>query len=508
VQLLASVSPHFLNFPAGAKSVNRVTCECQSSLFKPCRIGWPFQSVLNNSATSRSIVADRKVEYFHKEISLANTSGPIWTNVAVSNAFTGGAVTNGGLAFPGSLQSLTYDADGNLTFDGIWTYSWNARNQLIEMTTTNISGITATNRLRLDFAYDSIGRRISKIVSTNSTGNSFVAQSTNYYIYDGWNLIASFNPANIVQQAFVWGLDLSGSFTNAGGIGGLVGVFTNGSSYFVCCDGNGNVTALTPAATGTMTARYEYSPFGELIRANGAIAKGNPFAFSTKFRDAESGLVYYGYRYYNPTLGRWIGRDPAPDQLLELYCFNHNAPTLAVDPNGKSPILIAMGIGAVFGGVIGAIENPNHWLGFTEGAAAGGMAPLLGFAAATGMTALVGEGIISTSVGAASAGASASYMRSVFDNVANAQSSPWVINNKQQAAMAVAGTFGIVAGAWIGQSAAARGVDVDDAVLDATLTLAGEAGVGVAEAFNAGAEATANAGAALFQQHANDLNGQ
>jgi hypothetical protein len=207
-------------------------------------------------------------------------------------------------------------------------------------------------------------------------------------------------------------------------------------------------------------------------------------------------------------MGRWVGRDPAPDQLLELYCFNHNAPTLAVDPNGKNPLFIAMGVCAVVGGIIGAIENPNHWLGFTEGAAAGAMAPLVGLAAATGMEALIGESIITTSVGAASAGASASYMRSVFDNVANAQSNPWVINNKQQAMMAVSASLGVLGGGYIGYSAAMRGQDVDDAVLDATLAVAGDCGVGIAEAFNAGAEATANQGAAIFQQQVNDLDNQ
>jgi RHS repeat-associated protein len=238
------------------------------------------------------------------------------------------------------------------------------------------------------------------------------------------------------------------------------------------------------------------------------MAKTNPFRFSTKYCDDESGLVYYGYRYYSPTQGRWIGRDLSPDQLLELYCFNHNAPTLAIDPNGKNPILIAMGIGALVGGIIGAIENPNHWLGFTEGAAAGGMAPLIGFGMAFGLTEVGAADIIATSVGAAASGASASYFRSVCDNIANAQSNPWVLSNPQQMLMGASAMVGFLGGATIGYNAAMKGQDVDDAVLDATLTVAGEFGVGAAEAFDAGAESTANAGAALFQQYGNALDGQ
>ena len=463
-------------------------------------------AIATNTVTVNTGVADRKGEYFHRQISIANNNGPVWQNVSItSGSPTNG--TSGGLVLPAKSQPLVYDADGNLTSDGIWTYQWDAENRLTNMTMESIYGIANSNVLQLTFAYDYMNRRISKTVASWN-GTTYVPQSTSYFVYDGWNLIAVFTPVGTIQQSFVWGLDLSGSMDQAGGIGGLLAMANAGTNYFATYDGNGNITGLINGADKSTGARYEYSPFGEVIRMTGPMARANPFRFSTKFCDDESGLVYYGYRYYDPAQGRWIGRDPAPDQLLELYCFNHNAPTLAVDPNGKSPILIAMGTSAVIGGVIGAIENPNHWLGFCEGATAGAVAPLVGLAAATGMEALIGEGIISATVGAASAGSSASYMRSVFDNVANAQSSPWVINNKQQAAMAEAGTFGIVAGAWIGQSAAARGVDVDDAVLDATLTVAGEAGVGAAEAFNAGAEATANAGAALFQQHANDLNGQ
>jgi RHS repeat-associated protein len=47
-----------------------------------------------------------------------------------------------------------------------------------------------------------------------------------------------------------------------------------------------------------------------LIRATGPMAKTNPFRFSTKYQDEETGLVYYGYRYYDSSAGRWLNRDP------------------------------------------------------------------------------------------------------------------------------------------------------------------------------------------------------
>src|SRR5690242_6992058 len=42
----------------------------------------------------------------------------------------------------------------------------------------------------------------------------------------------------------------------------------------------------------------------------GTMAKKMPLRFSTKYTDNESGLIYYGYRYYNPSTGRWVSRDP------------------------------------------------------------------------------------------------------------------------------------------------------------------------------------------------------
>jgi RHS repeat-associated protein len=51
-------------------------------------------------------------------------------------------------------------------------------------------------------------------------------------------------------------------------------------------------------------------PFGETLRATGPMARLNPFRFSTKYQDDETDLLYYGYRYYVPSTGRWLSRDP------------------------------------------------------------------------------------------------------------------------------------------------------------------------------------------------------
>jgi RHS repeat-associated protein len=124
----------------------------------------------------------------------------------------------------------------------------------------------------------------------------------------------------------------------------------------VAFDANGNVAALVNASAGTVSANYEYGPFGEVIRATGPMAKVNPFRFSTKYQDDETGLLYYGYRYYNPSTGRWLARDPlsevaffvaytqnknedivdklATRALGPAFCFLENNPTTRYDVLG------------------------------------------------------------------------------------------------------------------------------------------------------------------------------
>ena len=106
-------------------------------------------AIATNSVTVNGGTADRKVEYFHREISVANTNQPVWASVTVAS---GGATDPGGAVFPANNQTLVYDADGNLSFDGIWTYQWDGENRLASMWMTNsIANIANANILKLDF---------------------------------------------------------------------------------------------------------------------------------------------------------------------------------------------------------------------------------------------------------------------------------------------------------------------------------------------------------------------
>lgn len=276
----------------------------------------------------------RRGPYFREELSVSNSgTNAIWQSI---NVTAGSDTTTGNLFIPGTTQNFYYDADGNLTNDYTWSYIYNGENQLAEI--RPLTNSPAASKKWLTFKYDYAGRRIGKTVAvwTNSAWNTTV---NNRFLYDGWNLIAELNATNNnLIRGYIWGQDLSGTIHGAGGVGGLLAINdpANGSQ-FVTHDAKGNVTALVSASNGAYTAQYEYDPFGRLLRATGPMAANSPFHFSDKYEDTEVGLIYYGYRYYNPSLGTWQNRDPIGEWGgVNVYGFNYNDPVDIMDASGLS----------------------------------------------------------------------------------------------------------------------------------------------------------------------------
>jgi RHS repeat-associated protein len=203
-----------------------------------------------------------------------------------------------------------------------------AENRLVALETLPAAAVAGLPRQKLEFVHDGQGRRVAKKVS-NWSGTAYTVAIETRFIYDGWNLLAEVNAlaTNAPIRTYVWGLDLSGSTQGAGGVGGLLAVNSGTSTYAAAYDGNGNVSALVNAADGTLAARYDYNAFGERVITDGLAALINPFRFSTKYEDPETGLLYYGFRYYNPSTGRWLSRDPIEETGgLNLYGMVANNP--------------------------------------------------------------------------------------------------------------------------------------------------------------------------------------
>jgi RHS repeat-associated protein len=142
---------------------------------------------------------------------------------------------------------------------------------------------------------------------------------------------------NQVLKKYTWGPDLAGSVGQssalpaalqpAGGIGGLLALEdlqdpndpNDSLDYVYLYDAAGNVGQLIDwshdpndpnAASAAIVARYEYDPYGNVTAAAGPYASANPFRWSTKYWDDETGFGYWGRRYYDAALGRWLSRDP------------------------------------------------------------------------------------------------------------------------------------------------------------------------------------------------------
>jgi RHS repeat-associated protein len=200
---------------------------------------------------------------------------------------------------PASVNYI-YDSNGNLTSDGTRGFDYDDENQVIR--------VTVTNSWKSEFAYDGrMRRRIRKEFTWQSSAWAQTAEV--HYLYDGMLVIQERDVNNLPTVTYTRGRDLSGSLQGAGGIGGLLARTdaANGQSACYHVDGNGNVTAMVNAQQ-FVVAKYIYDPYGNTLSKSGPLADANTYRFSSKELHPNSGFYYYGYRFYDPNLQRWLNR--------------------------------------------------------------------------------------------------------------------------------------------------------------------------------------------------------
>ncbi len=217
------------------------------------------------------------------------------------------------------LRKYTYDKNGNLIKkeegSNTTSYIYDYENRLIKVQGLSPQG-TVPETLA-SYTYDGEGKRVSGTESGVTT----------YYFYDGLLPIIERNSSGVTQATYVRGLSYGG------GIGGIIsrrpGV--GGSQYYLY-DGLGNVTRLTDS-TGKVVQTYTYEAFGNVVAQSGTIT--NPYQFQTKQFNSATGLVNFGFRYYNPAIGRFITADPlGMINGPNLYAYVGNNPLNWIDPFG------------------------------------------------------------------------------------------------------------------------------------------------------------------------------
>ena len=278
-----------------------------------------------------------------------------FSSVAITNAYSANCLNqyvsiSSGASRPGEpdvattpSSMLAYDIDGNLVSDGVFRYSYDAENRLVAVRSASLTN----GAIRVLNSYDHNDRRVRKTVQrlmlpasvppAPPQSGEWTTTEAHTFFYDDWNLIEeriSRDDGTDFTNRYIWGKDISGSLQGAGGVGGLVAVSRNGLHYFPSYDNNGNVTQYLDES-GTVVAAYTYDAFGRTLSATGPLANLFPHRFSTKYFDPETGLYYYGYRFYSPELMRWMNRDPIAEHGgINLYHFSHNNPIFLTDSLG------------------------------------------------------------------------------------------------------------------------------------------------------------------------------
>ncbi len=174
---------------------------------------------VSSMVTVNSAATTRQGEWFSSAVNASNSSNPVWQSVAVSD---GTATINGSLFIPAASVTPQYDADGNLTSDGRWNFTWDTENRLIGMEPTAAALAAGVPYQRWAHIYDSNSRRIAS--ERYDSVSAVTPDTVEKAVYDGWNRVAELDGSDVVQRTFAWGLDLSDSMHGGGGTGGLMWV--------------------------------------------------------------------------------------------------------------------------------------------------------------------------------------------------------------------------------------------------------------------------------------------
>lgn len=218
-----------------------------------------------------------------------------------------------------TTTQYTYDQNGNLLSDGEQCNIYNDANQLAEVRDC------ATHLLIAEYLYDHTGQRqVERIYEAGQLATTVytigdhyetvvangVAQNISYY-YANDELVARRDAAG---QPFFYHPDHLGSTRTVS-------------------DGSGNIAE-----------QIRYYPYGEIRNST----SDGKYLFTGQEYDPETGNYYYGARYYNSALARFIQADPLlagpyDPQLLNRYSYTRNNPLRYVDPTGNTSVAVELG---------------------------------------------------------------------------------------------------------------------------------------------------------------------
>jgi RHS repeat-associated protein len=274
--------------------------------------------------------------------------------------------------------SPTYDSNGNLNYDGTFSYGYDAENRLTSVTQSGTAVAT--------YAYDAQGRRKSKTVGATTTNYVVDPSNRALFDYDG--------SSGQVQRWYAFGSGLNDALSQAN-------VAANTRTTFIP-DVQGSIIGTLDSSSGAI-AKTGYQSFGESGSTSGR------FQYTGARIDAETnGLYDFRARMYSPTLGRFLQPDPIGVLAgSNLYAYVGNDPLNNTDPNGACPQCLA---GAAIGASIGLafqagsdlwnwrVSSFSSYVGAVVGGSVGGAAATVCGPACAGATAGAASNLIASAL--------------------------------------------------------------------------------------------------------------
>jgi len=230
-----------------------------------------------------------------------------------------------------------YDAsDAVTTMAGGKTLSYG--NGADELTSSTAGGTTTT------YTFDGQGERTKKTVGSTSSTYSYdmagrlTATASTTYRYDGDGVrVSKSSGSTTTHETYD---PLSGGLLQDGTTSYVYGPsgepleqIGSKNTYFYFTDQLGSVRGIVNTS-GTVKGSFTYDAYGNLTGSSGNVT--TPLQFAGQYFDSESGLYYLRARYYDPTTGQFLTRDPLASGFTSPYAYGNDDPLNRTDPSGQT----------------------------------------------------------------------------------------------------------------------------------------------------------------------------
>jgi RHS repeat-associated protein len=205
------------------------------------------------------------------------------------------------------------------------TYTYDRQNRLIGYTSPTTEAT---------YAYDALDRRIAKVVDGVMTSYIYDMSAMDPLAYD--DITLEFTDGILTRRsAHSNAVDEPLGFEAYAAQSGV----GSGAEHAIFADRQGSVIWVTDPATGAVVAGYEYDAYGQITQTTGTLVQ--PYGYTGREYDAESGLYHYRARAYDPASGVFLQVDPIEFESgqLGLYHYVGNDPLGWVDPEGLTESL-------------------------------------------------------------------------------------------------------------------------------------------------------------------------